>query len=128
LKVDVPLEVPEDAKTLEIRHQVWMEKSAFLTFSFNKSESAVWKLTIVVLICKTDWSEQVQQKVNGTVILPPLVFPGYSISLHCVTLSCKKAGIIFGWESLISCKLVTKELLRTEQGVFLYLLANIRLG
>ncbi len=33
-------------------------------------------LTIFVLICKTDWFKLVKQEVNGTVILPPLVFPG----------------------------------------------------
>ncbi len=39
-------------------------------------ESAVWQLTIFVFICKTDQSKPVKQEVNGTVILPPLVFPG----------------------------------------------------
>ncbi len=39
-------------------------------------ESAVWQLTFFVFICKTDLSKPVKQEVNGTVILPPLVFPG----------------------------------------------------
>jgi len=30
---------------------------------------------IFVFICKTDYSKPVEQEVNGTVILPPLVFP-----------------------------------------------------
>jgi hypothetical protein len=31
------------------------------------------------LICKTDWSKPVKQEVNGTVILPSLVFPGWLV-------------------------------------------------
>ncbi len=38
---------------------------------------AVCRLTIFVFICKTDSSKPVKQEVNGTVILPPLVFPGW---------------------------------------------------
>ncbi len=38
-------------------------------------ELALWQLTIFVCICKTDWSKPVKQEVNGTVILPPFVFP-----------------------------------------------------
>ena len=47
-------------------------------------ESAVCQLTIFVLICKTDLSKPVKQEVNGTVILPPLVFPGLPISIFVV--------------------------------------------
>jgi hypothetical protein len=47
-----------------------------LTSCLTGLESALWQLTIFVFICKTDLSEPVQQEVNGTVILPPLVFPG----------------------------------------------------
>ncbi len=43
-------------------------------------ESAVLELTIVIFICKTDYSKPVKQEANGTVILPPLVFPDYSIA------------------------------------------------
>ncbi len=32
-----------------------------------------------VFICKRDLSKPVKQEVNGTVILPPLVFPGATI-------------------------------------------------
>jgi hypothetical protein len=32
-----------------------------------------------VFICKTDKSKPVKQEVNGTVILPPLVFPGQTM-------------------------------------------------
>jgi hypothetical protein len=42
-------------------------------------ESAVWQLTILVFICKTDQSEPVKQEVNRTVILPCLVFPETNI-------------------------------------------------
>jgi hypothetical protein len=37
-------------------------------------ESAVRPLTFFVIICKTDLSKPVKQEVNGSVILPPLVF------------------------------------------------------
>ena len=36
-------------------------------------------------ICKTDYSKPVKQEVSGTVILPPLVFPG---TLHRIILIC----------------------------------------
>jgi hypothetical protein len=42
-------------------------------------ESAVWQLTIFIFICKTDKSKPVKHEVNGTVILPPLVFPGLTL-------------------------------------------------
>jgi len=42
-------------------------------------ESAVWRLTIFVFICKMEKSKPVKHEVNGTVILPPLVFPEYTI-------------------------------------------------
>ncbi len=46
-----------------------------LTSCLTGLESAVWQLTIFIFICKTGWSKLVKQEVNGTVILPPLVFP-----------------------------------------------------
>ncbi len=46
-----------------------------LTSCLTGLESAVWQLTIFAIICKTDESRPVKQEVNGTVILPPLVFP-----------------------------------------------------
>jgi hypothetical protein len=48
-----------------------------LTSCLTGLESAVRQLTIFVFICKTDKSKQVKQEVNGILILPPLVFPGY---------------------------------------------------
>ncbi len=49
-----------------------------LTSCLTGSKSAVWQLTIFVFMCKTDSSKPVKQEVNGTVILPPLVFPGWT--------------------------------------------------
>ncbi len=43
-------------------------------------ESAVRQLTIFVFICKTDLSKPVKQEINGTMILPPLVFPAIFIN------------------------------------------------
>ncbi len=50
-----------------------------LTSCLTRLESAVCQLTIFVFICKTDKYKLVKQEVNGTVILPPLVFPGQPI-------------------------------------------------
>jgi hypothetical protein len=46
-----------------------------MRFSITGLESAVGELTMFVFICKTDKSKPVKQEVNGTVIVPPLVFP-----------------------------------------------------
>ncbi len=46
-----------------------------LTSCLTGLESAVRQLTIFIFICKTDKSKPVKLEVNGTVILPPLVFP-----------------------------------------------------
>ncbi len=60
-----------------------------LTSCLTGLESAAWQLTIFVFICKTDKSKLVKQEVNGTVILPPLVFPG----LSCAGI-CKRCSIL----------------------------------
>jgi len=46
-----------------------------LTSCLTGLESTVWLLKMFVFICKTDQSKPVKQEVNGTAILPPLVFP-----------------------------------------------------
>ena len=50
-----------------------------------------------IVSCHTADSKPVKQEVNGTVILPPLVFPGYSITVTLYSnsyslgqLCCKK--------------------------------------
>jgi len=53
--------------------------TALLTSCSTGLELALGQLTIFVFICKIDQSIPVKQEVNGTVILPPLVFPGVSI-------------------------------------------------
>jgi len=50
-----------------------------LTSCLTGLESGVCLQTIFVFICKTDYSKPVKQEVNGTVILPPLVFPAGTI-------------------------------------------------
>ena len=52
---------------------------------FDRLESAVWLLTIFVCISKTDQSKPVKQEVNGTVILPPLVFPDERFHEHYIS-------------------------------------------
>jgi hypothetical protein len=51
-----------------------------LTSCLAGLESAAWQLTFFVFIWKTDYSKLVKQEVNGTVILPPLAFPGTSLN------------------------------------------------
>ncbi len=51
--------------------------TVLLTSYLTGLESAVWQLTFC---CKTDKSKPVKQEVNGTVILPPLVFPAKSLA------------------------------------------------
>ncbi len=46
-----------------------------LTSCLTGLESAVCQLTIFVFIFKTDKFKPVKQEFNGTVILPPFVFP-----------------------------------------------------
>jgi hypothetical protein len=53
-------------------------------------ESALWQQTIFDFICKTDKSKPVKQEVNGTMILPPLVFPGLTYKKAFVDL-CQKS-------------------------------------
>ncbi len=38
-----------------------------------------WQIKTKIVSCRTADSKPVKQEVNGTVILPPLVFPGDSI-------------------------------------------------
>ncbi len=52
-----------------------------LTSCLTGLESAVWQLTIFAFSCKTEYSKPVKQEVNGTVILPPLVFPAKAVWL-----------------------------------------------
>jgi hypothetical protein len=59
------------------------KNTVLLTSCLTGLESAVWQLTIFVLICKTDLSKPVKQEVNGTVILPPSVFPGQTLYFLC---------------------------------------------
>jgi len=42
-----------------------------------------------VFICKPDKSKPVKQKINSTVILPPLVFPGTTISFFSISIPGK---------------------------------------
>ncbi len=49
-----------------------------LTSCLTSLESAVWQLTIFAFIWKKGLSKPVKQEVNGTVILPPLVFPVFA--------------------------------------------------
>ncbi len=48
--------------------------TVLMTSCLTGLESVVGQLTI--FFCKTDQFKPVKQEINGTVILPPLVFPG----------------------------------------------------
>ncbi len=68
-----------------------------LTSCWTGLESAVWQLTIFVFIRKTDYSKLVQQEVNSTVILPPLVFPG--LIMGKLSLTRQNLGRLFNSNS-----------------------------
>ncbi len=57
-------------------------KGGSITVPLTSLESAVWLLNCFVFICKTDLSKPVKQEVNGTVILPRLVFPDHMNEWH----------------------------------------------
>jgi hypothetical protein len=60
-----------------------------LTSCLTSLESVVWQLTIFVFICKKDLPKPVKQEINGTMILPPLVFPDLSFKIvnYCLNTS-----------------------------------------
>ncbi len=57
-----------------------------LTSCLNGLNSPVFQIKTKIISCHTDDSKPVKQEVNGTVILPPLVFPGqgFESSHHCL--------------------------------------------
>jgi hypothetical protein len=46
-----------------------------LTFCLTGLDYCVWQIKTKIVSCHTAYSKPVKQEVNGTVILPPLVFP-----------------------------------------------------
>jgi hypothetical protein len=60
---------------------------------FDWFEISCMTATIFVCICKTDYSKPVKQEVNGTMILPLLVFPALTFLLcskiHLCSISTK---------------------------------------
>ncbi len=53
--------------------------TVLLTSCFTGLDQSVLQIKTKIVSCHTADSKQVKQEVNGTVILPPLVFPGISI-------------------------------------------------
>ncbi len=49
-----------------------------LTSCFTRLDYSVLQIKTKIVSCHTADSKPVEQEVNGTVILPPLVFPGWS--------------------------------------------------
>jgi hypothetical protein len=49
-----------------------------LTSCFTGLDLSVLQIKTKIVSCHTSDSKPVKQEVNGTVILPPLVFPGYT--------------------------------------------------
>ncbi len=47
-----------------------------LTSCLTGLDLSVWQIKTKFVSCQTAYSKPVIQEVNGTVILPPLVFPG----------------------------------------------------
>jgi hypothetical protein len=51
-----------------------------LTSCLTGLDRSVLQIKTKIVICQTAESKPVKQEVNGTVILPPLVFPGLSLA------------------------------------------------
>jgi hypothetical protein len=57
-----------------------------LTSCLTGLDKSVLQIKTKLVSCHTADSETVKQEVNGTVILPPLVFPDVLMNTHSVTL------------------------------------------
>ncbi len=55
-----------------------------LTSGLTGLDKSVLQITRKIFSCHTADSKPVKQEVNGTSILPPLVFPGSGHGLSCV--------------------------------------------
>ncbi len=54
-----------------------------LTSCLTGLDQSILQIKTNIVSCQTTDSQPVKQEVNRTVILPPLVFPGYSVTqLH----------------------------------------------
>ncbi len=73
-----------------------------LTSCLTGLKLVVWQLTIFIFICKTDLSKPVEQEVNDTVILPPLVFPVRKDLLEHPSLGCPAKLAPPRWSSACS--------------------------
>jgi hypothetical protein len=66
--------------------QAWNTKRGRITVTLTSSltglEWSVLQIKTTIVSCHTADSKPVKQEVNGTVILPSLVFPGSSIDLR----------------------------------------------
>jgi hypothetical protein len=70
-----------------------------LTSCFTGLDKSVLPIKTKIISCHTADSKPVKQEVNGTVMLPPLVFPGYddlkrSVMLRFSSLTVNRN---FGW-------------------------------
>ncbi len=53
-----------------------------LTSGLTGLDQSVLQIRTKIVSCHTANSKPVKQEVNGTVILPPLVFPGQTLAYH----------------------------------------------
>jgi hypothetical protein len=65
--------------------------TVLLTSCLTGLDLSVLQIKTKIVSCHTAYSKPVKQEVNGTVILPPLVFHGFSM-------------VIFGWGEKLSLK------------------------
>ncbi len=97
--------ISENKNTAYPGNTKWGSITVLLTSCLTGLESAAWQLTIFVFICKTDESKPVKQEVNGTAILPPLIFPGLSYS--CL-LSKELSSLLVAMGFILKCAKIKK--------------------
>ncbi len=67
----------------------WGSITVPLTSCLTSLDKSVLQIKATIFSCHTADYKPVKQEINGTVILPPLVFPGCSkLTITCTTVKC----------------------------------------
>ncbi len=84
------------------------------------SISLFWKIKTKILCCHTGDSKPVKQEVNGTVILPPLEFPGGGTLMLWRSLSGLMKFYLESWNQVKAFLQRTKNLFHKNYGFVIY--------
>ncbi len=74
-------------QTLGPGNTKWGSITVPLTSCLTGLDKSVLQLKRKIVSCHTADSKPVKQEVNGTVILPPLVFPAWAFTIKLFTLA-----------------------------------------